>query len=342
MPSNEAPNQPEAATSPGGILVAGEALIDLISQPDGSYLPVAGGSLLNVAVACQHLGTPTELHTRLSTDALSNPIRQKLQHYGVGQRFIAETTDPTTLAIATIGDNGGASYSFYVTGTANVAWQPSDLPPATHTPQALHIGSFVLSLEPAGSVLRSYTTTLWERGNTTITFDPNIRLGMGQTPTAEAARVLAQLSTVHLVKASDEDLETLFPDTPAEDIISGWAVQHGITAILTRGSAGVLLVRPDGTSLRVPSHPAHPLIDTVGAGDTFWGAILSELDRRGVLGSDAHTTPTQRLTTLSDADWIESLTFAAAAAALVCQQAGAVPPTRAEVDAALATRRSAT
>ena len=66
------------------------------------------------------------------------------------------------------------------------------------------------------------------------------------------------------------------------------------------------------------------MTDTVGAGDTFTGALMvALLDREATTGF-AH---------LSDNVWRESLAWAAAAAALNCTRAGADPPTRQDLDA---------
>ena len=52
-----APNT-STATTPIHAAIAGEALIDLIRRPDGSYLPCLGGALYN-PVSYTHLTLPT-------------------------------------------------------------------------------------------------------------------------------------------------------------------------------------------------------------------------------------------------------------------------------------------
>ncbi|MFC4224676.1 carbohydrate kinase family protein [Lysinibacter cavernae] len=323
-----------AASTDAHIMVAGEALIDLIGQRDGSYLPVAGGSALNVAVALAKLDAPVEFLTRLSNDAMSRPIRSKLEDNGVGLTHAVDVPNQTTLAVASLSESGSASYSFYVNGTADTTWESADQPSPEVSPVALHIGSFSLSLETGATILPDYAAKLYAAGRTTVTFDPNIRLGMGPTPEQEAARVLRQIPTTHIVKASDEDLESLYPDRSPEDVLRSFTAEFGVHAVLTRGANGVFSVRPNGTEFSVETRPAHPLIDTVGAGDTFWGGMLSQLFDRGALGGSAEQSPSERLAALSDDDWVESLRYAGTAASLVCERAGAQPPTRAEVAAA--------
>ncbi|MHB1171607.1 MAG: carbohydrate kinase family protein [Lacisediminihabitans sp.] len=313
------------------ILIAGEALIDLIGHGNGSYRAVPGGSAVNVAVALGQLGRPVELLCRLSGDAMSLPLRAKLIENGVGLSYAVAAQELTTLAVATIDVQGSASYSFYVNGTADWQWSAGELPPDGVAPAVLHIGSIALSLPPGAQVLADYAARLHRAGQTTVTFDPNIRLGLGASAEFEAARVLRQLSTTHIVKVSDDDLLTLFPGEQPEQLLRDWSSRMGVHAVLTRGDGGVFSVRPGGAEFELDSRPASPLVDTVGAGDTFWGAMLDQLAQLDALGP----MPAERLAACPDAQWRESLRFATVAASLVCERVGAQPPSRAEVLAAL-------
>jgi ribokinase len=81
-------------------------------------------------------------------------------------------------------------------------------------------------------------------------------------------------------------------------------LQRGVGAVLvTLGEHGCVLFRTDAAPLRVPGHVMH-VVDTIGAGDTFTGALAAALARQ---------TP-----------WPEALLWANAAAALSTQAHGAV------------------
>ena len=74
----------------------------------------------------------------------------------------------------------------------------------------------------------------------------------------------------------------------------------------------------------VPAYPVVKLIDTVGAGDTFMGTVLSELNGAGLLMQTALSELTQeRLQDL--------LSKAAKAAAINCGREGCDPPSSAEL-----------
>jgi fructokinase len=82
--------------------------------------------------------------------------------------------------------------------------------------------------------------------------------------------------------------------------------------------------------VEVPGRPVD-VADTVGAGDTVTAALLVGLGDAGALGSGGD------IASLSDDVVSKILERAVAAAAITCSREGAQPPTRAEVDAALAT-----
>ena len=106
-----------------------------------------------------------------------------------------------------------------------------------------------------------------------------------------------------------------------------WLSRGPRAVVLTQGAEGATLLRADRAPLSVRP-PAVPLADTIGAGDTFGAALSVALLERGV-------EQAQQLKSLPDAAWREVLRFAATAAALNCTRAGAQPPWRAELDAAL-------
>jgi fructokinase len=79
--------------------------------------------------------------------------------------------------------------------------------------------------------------------------------------------------------------------------------------------------------VEVPA-PRVEVIDTVGAGDSFMSALLSAMDRDNALGAEAPAPSRGELER-----WLR---FAATASAITCTRKGSDPPTRKEVEAALA------
>ena len=87
------------------IVVAGEALIDLILQPDLRLTAVAGGGPFNTARTIGRLGGDVAFVGRLSTDRFGSMLRDALAADGVDLSLAAPTDAPTTLAVAELDDD---------------------------------------------------------------------------------------------------------------------------------------------------------------------------------------------------------------------------------------------
>ncbi|MFM7014495.1 MAG: PfkB family carbohydrate kinase, partial [Actinomycetota bacterium] len=141
------------------IVVIGEALIDLIEDKSekGSYKAVVGGANANVAIALARRGTPQTFLARLSSDSFGQKIRKRLEDNGVRLDHSIATDEPTSLAVASIGTRGGASYSFYVNGTADWGWTerelPSDLDLENLHAKALQFGCLTMAMPPGNKVI---------------------------------------------------------------------------------------------------------------------------------------------------------------------------------------------
>jgi fructokinase len=133
----------------------------------------------------------------------------------------------------------------------------------------------------------------------------------------------AQLSWA--VKMSDEDAAALLPGRSANQVADAILDDGPSLAVLTLGSAGMLLAGPDAR-VEVPT-PKTELIDTIGAGDTVMGALLATCTRRGWLGT--RSLSAHQLTELGS--------MAVQAAAITCSRPGADPPWQSELSAFSAT-----
>src|SRR2546427_4548027 len=100
------------------IVVAGESLIDLIVRPDGRVEAIPGGGPYNVARTLGRLGRPVAFLGLLSNDRFGSILRNGLAVEGVDLGLAPATDAPTLLAVAELDEAGGATYRFYVEGTA--------------------------------------------------------------------------------------------------------------------------------------------------------------------------------------------------------------------------------
>ncbi|GAA3847482.1 carbohydrate kinase [Saccharothrix violaceirubra] len=308
------------------IVVAGEALVDLVPTPDGALAPRLGGGPYNVAVATGRLGTPTSFLSRVSTDLFGDRLIRRLHASGVRTDLVRRGTEPTTLAVVGLAEDGSARYSFYVEGTADrLVVDPGPLPDGT---DAVSFGTLSLVLEPGAS---TYERVLWreaERGALTV-LDPNIRTGLIDDPLAYRDRYDSWLSHVGLLKLSIEDarwLADLDDDAGLPDVLDvarDWQRTGPAAIVLTLGGDGLVVLSGTGEVIHVPPVPV-TVVDTIGAGDTVHGALLAWLHAHDALSTEA-------VRGLDRTNWAKALGYAGAAAALTCSRAGAEPPFSAEL-----------
>ncbi|MFE2992296.1 carbohydrate kinase [Streptomyces sp. NPDC059262] len=295
------------------IVVAGEALIDLVPQARGDVLtpllPARGGGPYNTATALGRLGGEVCFCSRVSSDGFGSSLLARLEEEKVGVGLVQRGPEPTTLAVAAIDAGGSASYSFYVEGSADRLFEmPGELPPGT---QALSLGTCSLVLEPGASAYEELMRREAERG-VFIALDPNIRAGLIPDADAYRARFRNWLRHVSLLKLSEEDADWLGADVP------GWLSAGPAATVVTRGGDGLTVFTRGGAEISVPGEKVE-IVDTIGAGDTVNAALLHVLALRGLLSPSA-------LDTLDSDGWSEVLGFAARAAAVTCSRAGAEPP----------------
>ncbi|MER7476623.1 carbohydrate kinase [Streptomyces sp. NPDC126510] len=293
------------------IVVAGEALIDLVPQGTGALAalrPALGGGPYNTAVALGRLGSPAAFCSRVSSDAFGQALLDRLSTTGVDVSAVQRGTEPTTLAVATVDAGGSAAYSFYVDGTADRLFEaPPRLPAGT---RAVSFGTCSLVLEPGASAYEEMMRRAAAQGVFTA-LDPNIRAGLIPDADAYRARFKSWLPSVSLLKLSEEDAEWL-GGSPREWLASGPAA-----VVITRGGDGLTAFTADG-KYTVPGERVE-VVDTIGAGDTVNAALLHGLAVRDALSA-------RRLAELGPDGWTELLGFAARAAAITCSRAGAEPP----------------
>ncbi|MEU0672466.1 carbohydrate kinase [Streptomyces sp. NPDC006172] len=307
------------------IVVAGEALIDLVPQGTGALAalqPALGGGPFNTAVALGRLGSPTAFCSRVSRDAFGEALLGRLRESGVDVSPVRRGPEPTSLAVATLDGDGSAAYSFYVDGTADRLFAaPARLPAGT---RAVSFGTCSLVLEPGASAYEELMRASAAQGLFTA-LDPNIRPGLIPDADAYRARFKSWLPSVTLLKLSEDDARWL-GGTPREWLSAGPAA-----VVVTHGGDGLTVHTGDGVAYAdyaeytVPGEKVE-VVDTIGAGDTVNAALLHGLAARDALSPAAPAA-------LGRDGWERLLRFAARAAAVTCSRAGAEPPYASELGA---------
>lgn len=313
------------------IAIGGENLIDTVQtqRPNGEIAQKhnLGGSPYNVAVALARQGISPHYLTPISTDGFGQQLVDHLLAQGgvvAGER----RPERTTQAIVTL-ENGIPNYVFHRDNTAERAVSAAGLDAAM--PKAVthfHAGSLAFAGGDDADVWEAAFHKAHQNGAST-SLDPNVRTSLIDDLPVYRARFKRLLQSATIIKLSDEDLATLYPDLSERDAIDTLRSQTSARLVaLTKG--------PDGAEcwtqtrhIKIANPDVPNLIDSIGAGDTFMATVLASLAKVGLLSDQglSHLT-TNQLSAL--------LTRAVQAACLNCAKEGCDPPTSAAIDAEIA------
>lgn len=301
------------------IIVAGEALVDLVVSRSGQVDARLGGAAYNAARALARLGVEVALLERLSGDTLGKRLHNQLTEEKVALCVPGPSAKPCTLAVATLDATGAASYSFYLDGTAGPDVDYESAKKALPADAAaVHVGALGLVMEPFGAAIERLVLTDVPAG-ALVMLDPNCRPAAVTDPEAYRARISAIARRADIVKASAEDLAYLYPGVPPE----------AAATVLRDDGASLVLVtdgpRPAraflGGTVLAEDVPPVGVVDTIGAGDAFGGGFLAWWTAHGLGQADLVRSDLVR----------QALRAATAAAAITCTRPGADPPTLAEL-----------
>ncbi len=304
-------DSPRGPQNPGApdVVVAGEALVDIVVPPGGDPHEAPGGSPMNVAVGLSRLGLRTLLMTDLGDDDRGSRVREHLHGSGVtlDDRSVVAGSSTST-ATAHLDLAGAATYDF------DLHWVlgPRSFPAGA---RALHVGSLGTSLRPG----RAHVVDLVDQAfhaEALVTFDPNARPRLAPDA-GQAWRDAAEVAALaHLVKLSDEDLEFLRPGITAPRIAEELLAGTTDLVVVTAGGRGATAFSAVGT-VEVRSRDG-AVVDTVGAGDSFMAALVAIALEHGL---DDLAVERMR-------GYLEA---AHEVAAVTVSRRGADPPTRAEL-----------
>ena len=301
------------------IAVVGEALID--AHSDGDALRVfPGGGPFNTAIALARLGAPACFLGALSRDGFGQLLDRTLKSAGVGTEDVTRVDAPTPLAVVSLGADE-PSFSFYLSGTAHEAFDPSAGGNLDPTVAALHIGSLALATDPPGSAVAAFAER--ESAGRLLVIDPNIRPAVIDDRDAYLRRFEQLSQMAGLLKISSSDLAWLYRDRSVDSACEHLLGLGATCVVVTHGAQGAEgrigsgIARASGVPVQV--------VDTVGAGDAFCAGLLAWLWNSGQLSASA-------LGELSLEELEAALGYASAVAAAQCSKASAWGPTAADVE----------
>ena len=296
------------------IVVAGEALVDLVIEPNGSVTAALGGAPFNTARACGRLGAEVAFLGAISDDRFGRMLRTRLVDDHVSIDQIVTVDLPTTLAAAELDGNGAATYRFYFAGTSAPAL--CRVPDGLET-DVVFTGGLGLVLEPMAATVEALVADVSSRS--LVMIDVNCRPNIVPDRDTYVARIGRVLANADVAKVSDEDVAYLLPGDDPVDAARSLLDRGPRAVLLTAGGGGVRVLTAERETV-VPVEPVE-VVDTIGAGDSFGGGFLSWWQAAGLERADVGS--------------LELLGAAVSAAnevaGVVCTRRGSEPPWRSEL-----------
>ena len=314
------------------VTALGELLIDFTDagmSPSGQKLfeRNPGGAPANVLVALQRLGHSTAFVGKVGCDMHGVFLRQTLEENDVDCSGLVSDPDHfTTLAFVALDPTGERTFSFARKPGADTQLRPEELNrDVLQNTRVLHVGSLSLTDEPARSATH-HALELAKEAGCVLSYDPNYRANLWPNVGAAMEQMRSVLPMMDLVKISDEECG-LLTDFDEPDAAAAAIVEQGASVcVVTVGGDGAYVRTAEGGEI-VPPFPAG-VVDTTGAGDSFWGGFLSAF-------LESNLEPAK--VTLADAKMM--VRVGNAVASLCVRKRGGIPamPTRPEVEALLKT-----
>jgi ribokinase len=276
----------------GRVIVVGSVNVDLVAR--GESLPSPGETVTgasfsrhhggkggNQAVAAARLGVPTAFVGAVGDDEFGTEARTALAAEGIDLAGLALVPAPTGVALILV-DAAGENLISVASG-ANAAVTP-DIVIAALARLRIGVEDVVLvGHEIPTAAARAALGAARSAGATTI-LNPAPAGGIDRMTFSLADIVTPNRGELASI-AADEARRVGRPASPGGDPVTLGGIlletnSEGpgvrVAVVVTLGAAGALVLRPDQPPRDLPA-PAVQSVDSVGAGDTFNGALAAGL-----------------------------------------------------------------
>ncbi len=307
------------------IMTIGEMLVDFTAVDNDSgeifYKQNAGGAPANVAVMASRLGVSSGFIGKLGRDMFGKFLKETLEKEGVDSSGVILDKDfSTTLAFVRNAPDGERHFIFYRKNSADLNLNFSEVNlKLIDNCRLLHFGALTLTSEPSKSAVINTVEYAKQQGKM-ISYDPNWREKLWESREAAVKAMRSVLRYVDVIKVSELELQII---TDCANLLPAIAklLNDGVRVVcITQGAKGCIIATRRGIE-RLPTFKVET-VDTLGAGDSFFGAFLSKLVQSG-----------KSMEELQMEDLREFATYANACGALSSTKSGAIPamPTHEEI-----------
>ena len=253
------------------IICTGEILVDMVGRMNDGILQYdrhAGGAPFNVCSAIAKFGGKSIFNGAVGNDLMGSFLIDFSSRQNIRKVYLnIDLKHNTTLAFVDIDENGERNFCFYRKHTADYHLKPIkevDLKNAN----VIHFGSLMLS-EKEGFEYALNEIKRVKKLEKYISFDVNFRTDIFKNEEEALDRYKTILKYVDIVKFSEDEVNIF-----GKEYVKNLS-QHALVCV-SLGNKGSKYIYKNLTN-KIPSIKVNP-IDTTGAGDAFFAAILMNLD----------------------------------------------------------------
>lgn len=272
-----------------------------------------GGAPANVLTAAGNFGAKTAFIGKVGKDMHGEFLKETLEKYNIETKgLIMDEKVFTTLAFVSLNEKGERTFSFARKPRADTCLTKEEVNlELIKDCKIFHFGSLSLTDNPSKEALL-YALEKAREMNKIISYDPNYRPLLWENKDTAVKEMRAVIKYADIMKISDEETELLTgykePEKAALKLI-----EQGVSLVfVTLGSEGSFL-RTKDFQITVKSKKCN-VVDTTGAGDAFWGAILYKLTERK-----------NSVFQITEEEGKEYLKFANTTAGICVEKRGAIP-----------------
>ncbi len=313
------------------VVALGEVLIDFTQSGTSEagmrlFEQNPGGAPANMLTAISRLGLKTGFIGKVGTDMHGQFLKHVLKEQNIDTSGLIMDPDTfTTLAFVELSESGERTFSFARKPGADTKLCAEELNrEMLSQTKVFHFGSLSLTDEPCRTATYEAVQEAKKAG-AVISYDPNYRALLWGSVEEAMKQMREPVPYVDVMKISDEETALL---TGAEDPYEASArlIEQGVKiVVVTLGADGALVRTKEGAAV-VTGYSAK-VVDTTGAGDSFWGGFISQLVASG-----------KQPEKLTLEELKSCVRFANAVASLCVTRRGAIPamPTKEEVERRMA------
>lgn len=299
------------------VTALGEVLIDFTPYGDSEagmalFEQNPGGAPANVLGAVSNLGLKPAFIGKVGDDMHGALLKDTLDKIHIDTTgMIVDPDFFTTLAFVSL-KNGERSFSFARKPGADTQLREDEINlDVVKNSKIFHCGSLSLTDEPARSATFFAVKEAKEAG-AVISYDPNYRPLLWKTEEDAIEKMRSMIPYADIMKISDEETALLSGKEDPREAAEILLAQGVSCVVVTLGKDGALL-KTKNIEVSAKGKP-RKAVDTTGAGDSFWGGLLSRLALNNVKPAD-----------LTEEQALEYLNFANAVAGLCVEKRGAIP-----------------